>query len=164
MARANPAPPAASPASSPAPAPAPPNAEARPDPAPERGRVVVTTSDECGLVLDSFYFPEGSAELPAFQEEVVARTAEMFRCMWRTHQVMRWQVIGNADAHERDPVRLGLDRGHAVRQALIAHGVASSSLEVITVGASDPIDVRGTPSARAKNRRVTFFVLTRGPP
>jgi outer membrane protein OmpA-like peptidoglycan-associated protein len=142
----------------------PPNAEARPDPAPERGRVIVTTSDECGLVLDSFYFPERSAVLPAAQEEIVAHTAEMFRCMWRTHQVTRWQVIGNADARERDPVQLALDRGHAIEKALIAHGVVSSSLEVVTVGASDPIDVRGTPSARAKNRRVSFLVLTRGSP
>jgi len=133
-------------------------------PPPGKGRIVVTTSDECGLVLDSLYFPESATVLPAAQEETIAHTAEMFRCLWRTHEVTRWQVIGNADARERDPVRLALDRGHAVEQALIAHGVVPSSLEVITMGASDPVDPRGTPSARAKNRRVSFLVVTRGSP
>jgi outer membrane protein OmpA-like peptidoglycan-associated protein len=161
---ASPAGSATSPSRPSGPAPAPPKADATPGQAPERGRVTVTTSDECGFVLDSLYFPESSTVLPASQEETVAHTAEMFRCMWRTHEVTRWQVIGNADARERDPVRMALDRGHAVEKALIAHGVVPGSLEVVTVGASDPLDTRGTPSARAKNRRVNFLVLTRGSP
>src|SRR5262249_43383561 len=100
-------------------------------PADARGKIIITTSDECGLVLDQVYFERNATGLRANQRWVLDATAEMFRCFLRTGDITRWQVIGNADATERDPEALALARARTVANALIARGVRAASLDVI---------------------------------
>ncbi len=123
--------------------------------------VVVTTSDECGLILDQVYFAPNEASPLGHQRPVLDETAEMFRCFRRTGVIRKWQVVGHADATERDPLALSLARARTVAAALVARGVAAASLHIDGYGAARPQDRRGTPAALAKNRRVSFFVLER---
>ncbi len=125
------------------------------------GKVVVTESDECGFLLDQVYFEPDSSTLRAHQLPIVDETASMFRCFLRTGEITRWQVVGNADAAERDPAKLSLARARVVADALVARGVGATSLDVTGAGTTQPMDRRRTPSARAKNRRVFFLVLER---
>jgi outer membrane protein OmpA-like peptidoglycan-associated protein len=125
------------------------------------GKVIVITSDECGFILDQVYFEHNSADLRDPQRPILDATADMFRCFLRTGEITKWQVIGNADATERDPQALSVARARAVAAALVSRGVAASTLDIMGAGASQPLDPHGTPEARAKNRRVFFLVLQR---
>ena len=125
----------------------------------EHGRVIVTVSDPCGLVMDQLYFAEGSAQLAPAQTPAVDTTADMLRCFAKIGEISRWQVIGNADATERDGERLARDRAQTVIDALVARGVSRNSLDGVGVGATDPADERRTPDARAKNRRVELMPI-----
>lgn len=55
---------------------------------------------------------------------------------------------------------LGAERARAVKNALVALGVASSRIETISYGEEIPLDASGSESAFAKNRRVHFAVGT----
>jgi outer membrane protein OmpA-like peptidoglycan-associated protein len=121
----------------------------------------MVTTDECGFIVQSLYFDAGSAVLRASQLDALRATAQMFRCLLRTGEVTRWQVIGHADVHERDAQQLSLLRSEAVVKALIAHGVAAGTLEVAGVGDTLLDDVSDTPAGRARNREVTFLMRTR---
>jgi outer membrane protein OmpA-like peptidoglycan-associated protein len=140
---------------------APPPPPPTPPPADDRGRVVVRHSHECGYILDHIYFEHNSASLRDTQRPIVDETAVMFRCALRTGEVTKWQVIGNTDVTEQDPAALSLSRARTVAAALVARGVAAATLDISGAGATQPLDPRGTPEARAKNRRVSFFVLKR---
>jgi outer membrane protein OmpA-like peptidoglycan-associated protein len=132
---------------------------------PRDGEIIIKDSDECGFLLDQVYFEHDSATLRDVQRPIIDETAGMFRCFRRTGEVTKWQVIGNTDATERDPAKLSLARARAVAVALVARGVVATTLDVTGIGATQPMDRRGTPAARAKNRRVFFLVLNgRGSP
>ncbi|WP_130537830.1 peptidoglycan-associated lipoprotein Pal [Thiomicrorhabdus indica] len=51
---------------------------------------------------------------------------------------------------------LGERRGNAVRDALIAEGIAASRIEVISYGEDSPVDSAHNEAAWAKNRRAEF--------
>lgn len=125
------------------------------DAAPGKGRVVVTDSDPCGLVVDTIYFAERSSELAPAQAPVVDGTAEMFRCVARIGEVKRWRVVGGADAGERDGERLARERAQTVIAALVARGVSASTLEL----APPELERGATPDKRAYHRNVKFFAV-----
>ena len=118
---------------------------------------MVTTTDECGFILDLVYFARESSEISRVQAPVIESTAETFRCFARTGEITRWQVIGYTDDAERHGAELAHARAQAVIDALVARGVSANSLEAVSAAATDPLDRRGTPDARAKNRRVAFL-------
>ncbi len=51
---------------------------------------------------------------------------------------------------------LGERRGNAVRDALIAEGIAASRIDVISYGEDSPVDAAHNEAAWAKNRRAEF--------
>jgi flagellar motor protein MotB len=126
-------------------------------------RVTVTTSDECGFILDSIYFPDGSATPATHQDPVIDEIATMFVCTRRKGEVLQVEVSGHADANERDPLGLSDARAHAIVGALVKRGVAADTLTEQGYGALDPRDPRKTDDARAKNRRVDFLIVSRRP-
>lgn len=139
---------------------------AHPDPAPAppvRQIVTVISTDDCGLVVDQVYFDERSLALSTTANTVLDQTAEMMRCLQNQGQHVEWQVAGHTDDREPAPLALSEARAHVVAAALVQRGVAAITLVVGGFGPTMPIDRRATAAARAKNRRVDFFVLRRVP-
>jgi OmpA-OmpF porin, OOP family len=130
---------------------------------PPRVRVTATTSDECGFILDSIYFPEGSATPATHQTPVIDQIATMFVCTRRNGEVLQVEVSGHADPREPDPVRLSDARAAAIVAALVKRGVAADTLTAQGYGALEPRDSRKTDDARARNRRVDFLIVGRRP-
>lgn len=74
---------------------------------------------------------------------------------------VRLMLSGHADARERSPATLSRRRAEAVRDRLIAGGVAAERLEVRGAGADEPIGDDETEEGRAKNRRVDLTITAR---
>jgi len=132
-------------------------------PAP-RGRVVVTSSDECGMIFDSIYFPFGSAMPATHQAVVLDSTAAMLVCLKKQGLVLEIEVQGHTDDREPDALTLSDSRASVIRNALVQRGVDPTWLKPQGYAATRPRDRRTTDSARAKNRRVEFLVLRNATP
>jgi len=128
-----------------------------------RGTIVVTTTDECGMMLDSVYFPERSAMPKPEQMFVVDQTADMFLCLQKQGQTLLIEVSGHADAREPDGVTLSDSRAQVILGALVKRGVPAAWLRPQGYGATQPRDRKRTEWARSVNRRVEFLILKRGP-
>ncbi len=123
--------------------------------------VIVTTSDECGLVLDRIYFPDGSSAISAAQKPVLDAAADMLACLVKKGEILKFEVQGHADDREKDPQRVSDERAMTVANALLARGVPATAMAVVGYGSSQPLDRKKTAAARAKNRRVDFLILQR---
>jgi outer membrane protein OmpA-like peptidoglycan-associated protein len=125
----------------------------------ERGRIVVTSSDECGFILDMVYFPSGAVKPETHQTPVLEQTAEMLKCLDKQGPRRFWEIQGHADSVEQNGQSLSEVRAGFVRDALVLLGVDPSGLRTKGYGATQPLDKRNTEAARAKNRRVMFINL-----
>lgn len=74
-------------------------------------------------------------------------------------------VSGHTDSRGDAKYNLDLSsaRAAAVRDYLVAHGVAASRLSAAGFGESRPLDTAETDAAYARNRRVEFVVIERAP-
>ena len=125
-------------------------------------KVVVTTSDQCGLVIDMIYFQRESI---AFRPDTADEVAGMLSCLAQTEHVrIALDVIGHASSDERDPDAIGLERARAVERYLRACGAPVLGLATRSGGDREPIDRRSTEDARARNRRVEFHIVERHQP
>lgn len=81
-------------------------------------------------------------------------------------EILRVEVQGHTDdtGGEAHNERLAFERASAVVRALVERGIGSERLRARGYGKRLPIDPRGTPEARARNRRVEIHVLERGAP
>ena len=74
-----------------------------------------------------------------------------------------WQatIIGHTDAtgDEEQNRQLSIDRSAAVKDALVAAGVAEAGIQTTGVGSSDPIGDNSTDEGRAQNRRIEFQIV-----
>jgi OOP family OmpA-OmpF porin len=157
----------------PAPAPAP---EPRPTPpadtdgdgvidsrdrCPDTPRGVAVDADGCpqkgSVTLEGVSFELNSAELTGESRPVLARVASDLKKYPR----LRVEVQGHTDSSGSDQYNLKLSerRAQAVRDFLIAQGVASGQVEARGYGESQPVASNATPEGRARNRRVDMKVL-----
>lgn len=67
-------------------------------------------------------------------------------------------LSGHADAREPSPATLSRQRAEAVRDRLIAGGVAEARLTVRGAGADEPIADNETEAGRTRNRRVDLTI------
>jgi outer membrane protein OmpA-like peptidoglycan-associated protein len=81
-----------------------------------------------------------------------------------TQPGLRIEISGHTDSLGPQAINLTLSekRATAVKNYLIAHGVASDRLRAEGYGEFNPIATNETEEGRAKNRRVEFKVLNRG--
>lgn len=126
-----------------------------------RGRVVVTTSDPCGLVLDQVFFPFGSAMPGPSSSAVLDANAAFLVCLEKEGDQLVLEVSGHTDDREPDALTLSESRASVIRNELIRRGVNPAWLTTQGYGPAQPIDRAKTERARAKNRRVELLVLKR---
>jgi len=123
-------------------------------PLPAVSAAAVATPARCGgrIVLRGVTFDLDKASLRADSEEVLAFAAEQLReCTTR-----RVTVEGHTCALGENTHNLGLSerRADAVRDYLLAHGVAAEQLATRGVGEADPVASNDSADGRAQNRRV----------
>ncbi len=126
-----------------------------------RAQVVVTTSDECGLVLETIYFPAGSAMPSPASAPIIDHTAAFLLCLRKQGTKLVLEVGGHADDREPDALTLTDSRASVIKNELVKRGVPAEALLPQGYGASQPRDQGKTAEARARNRRVEFLVLRR---
>ncbi len=121
------------------------------DGCPDRGRVVVTdTSIE---ILDSIYFAKDSDAVQSRSRAIVDAIAATLA---GNPDIAKVEIGGHASADEGDVWGLSAHRANAVRDALVAKGIARTRLVVVPYGATQPLRDADT------TRRVSFQIAERG--
>jgi len=153
--------PAPAPAEAPQPAPEPSVRAAEPpaEPAPV-DRTAEETARALAIIEEVVHFDFDRSEIRADALAVLTRKAEVLRA--NPNLVVR--IEGHADERGSTEYNLALGqrRADAVRDQLVALGVAASQLETVSMGESRPVDTAGTEEAWARNRRAEFRVVRGG--
>jgi len=120
-----------------------------------RGCVVQATQQT--LRLEGVNFEFNSATLTAEAREILLGVAEALR----GEPNLRAEIAGHTDSSGSDQYNLQLSqrRAEAVRDFLVAQGIAASRLIARGYGESQPVADNSTESGRALNRRVEFRVI-----
>lgn len=126
------------------------------DGCPDRGRVVVTSTEL--RILQSIVFAQNSETIAAASQPILDAVAETMRA---NPQIELVEIGGHASTDEADGWALSARRATAVRNALVAKGVAPSRLEIQPYANVQPVASNDTPSEREKNRRASFFIRKR---
>ena len=125
-------------------------------------RALPTRETDRGIVaeISGVLFATGTATLNAEAREALAR----FSGIVGTYPELRFRIEGHTDSTGSPETNrlLSMERAIAVRDYLIAQGVAESSTEVDGLGPDRPVADNATAQGRAQNRRVEI-VLTGGP-
>ena len=132
--------------------------EARNDLRNRLNAVLPTRETERGLVseIGGVQFATGTANLNSAARESLANFAGVVV----SYPQLRYNVEGHTDntGSAAKNEELSLKRAIAVRDYLIAKGVAASATDVAGLGASTPIADNATADGRARNRRVEIVV------
>lgn len=126
------------------------------DGCPDGGAVLLVACDP--IIVDVVPFAAGSAAIPPEAQPLLDAVAEVLAA----HAEFTLALEGHTDDRERGD--LGERRAIAVREALVARGVAASRLTTHDLAATQPVmpvaDQRGRAllDARERNRRVGFRV------
>ena len=102
-------------------------------------------------------FDQGASAFGPIYKEGVERIAQDLARRSSKESVL---IVGHTDdvGLPQTNQRLLLARAAAVRTALVAKGVPEHMLSVLGVGATEPVDPSLTEEARARNRRVEFWL------
>ncbi|MBK7772549.1 MAG: OmpA family protein [Sandaracinaceae bacterium] len=75
--------------------------------------------------------------------------------------IRRVSIEGHTDSRGRDQhnLRLSQQRAHAVREYLVAQGIAGDRLASQGFGEERPVESNNTPAGQAANRRVEFVIV-----
>jgi outer membrane protein OmpA-like peptidoglycan-associated protein len=122
-------------------------------------KIIITTSDVCGLVIQPILFRFNSAQV---ETDAADQMASMLACTAQTEGTKyHLEVIGHATADEHDPDRLALARANAVVTYFTACGVPLLGLKASSAGAREPLDSDDPEHARAISRRIQYVILER---
>ena len=113
------------------------------------------------LVLNNVLFPSDSADLTIWAKADLELTASELAWYFEYSPRDKIMCIGHTDdiGTESYNVALGLRRAKAVVDYLIAQGVDAGSLQMESVGESEPQVPNDTPQNRALNRCVEYRVV-----
>jgi outer membrane protein OmpA-like peptidoglycan-associated protein len=129
------------------------------DGCPVRGRVIVT--DASIEVLDNIYFEAAHDVIAPVSYPMLDGVAATMRS---NPDIGLVEIQGHTDERGDDASNLELSdrRAAAVKQYLVAKGIAEDRLSSQGYGETQPLDRRHTEAAWATNRRVAFLILRRG--
>ena len=119
--------------------------------------VTQTADNQLKLEVPSdISFATGSAQLAPGLQPILNRFAQTLVENPKTTV----RIVGHTDSTGSDAINdpLSVNRASAVRNDLVAHGVAASRISIDGRGAREPIADNGTDAGRARNRRVDIFV------
>jgi SecD/SecF fusion protein len=110
--------------------------------------------------FDRVNFESGSAKLDAGSDEQLNNLLEIMKA----YSEVTLKIGGYTDntGSEETNTKLSQDRADAVRDALIAKGVAAERLEAEGYGPQHPVASNDTEEGRAQNRRMALRVITNG--
>jgi general secretion pathway protein A len=103
------------------------------------------------------YFAQNSAEISVPAREVLAKAAALLKTNPRTAGLIEGHTDSTGDAGYNKLI--SENRAVAVRNYLLAQGIASSRLSVSAFGSEKPIDTNTTQEGRSKNRRVVIRIV-----
>jgi outer membrane protein OmpA-like peptidoglycan-associated protein len=108
-------------------------------------------------VIRGIHFAAGSARIEPDPNLVLDRAVEV---LLRYPEVMI-EISGHSDSKgsRARAFELSKNRAEAVRDYLVAHGVAERRLQVRAAGPDEPIAPNDTEAGRAENRRIEFELL-----
>jgi len=114
-------------------------------------------SARAAVLAERVHFVTDQADLGADAQRILERKLDLFR----NYPRLEVQVEGHCDSRGPDEYNLALGnrRAAAVRDWLVAHGVAASRLTIVSYGEERPLDPRATEEAWAANRRAEFRVM-----
>lgn len=124
------------------------------DGCPDRGMVLLI--DQHLRILTELHFARGRA---ALGPEAAPLLDAVGATLAGHAEILEVELRGHAAREERDPDALGLARANAVRDALLARGIAAERLTVRSVGVTQPQVPQNTADGRARQRRVSFEIL-----
>jgi outer membrane protein OmpA-like peptidoglycan-associated protein len=129
------------------------------DGCPDQAKVVEVTAERLE-VSQSVHFKFATAELTAEGRAVVNLVADALKAHPEVRQV---EIQGHTDDQGPRALNqtLSANRAGAVRDHLIAQGIAPDRLQSRGFGSSRPVNPAKTLKARAENRRVEFHITTR---
>ncbi|WP_200154866.1 OmpA family protein [Chromatium okenii] len=113
-----------------------------------------------GLLLrlkeDELRFPPGQARLPSGELPTVTQLATLLL----EQPTLTARIEGHTDRSGSEDLNktLSLQRAEAVKQALLARGVAAERVTTEGIGAARPIADNANPNGRSQNRRVEVYV------
>ena len=108
--------------------------------------------------LQTVYFDFDKYNIRADQQDVVSADAAAAKAAPASLKI---KLEGNCDEWGSDEYNfaLGLKRAKSVKEALVAQGVESERISMVSYGESNPVCSDHTKECWAKNRRVDFKVL-----
>lgn len=108
------------------------------------------------VVDDAIFFEFDSDQLVDPESTVLTDLATIFQA----RPAWSMTVVGHTDSTGTDVynLELSLRRAAAVRDALIAAGVAEDALTIVGAGSTEPIAANDTAEGRAQNRRIEIEV------
>jgi len=109
------------------------------------------------IILNNIFFAFNSAEL---QQESEKEINEIFNFL-KQNPTLKMEIVGHTDniGSEKFNLTLSENRAAAVRNALIAKGIAPERLTYKGLGFSQPIDTNSTEEGRERNRRVECVIM-----
>jgi peptidoglycan-associated lipoprotein len=104
----------------------------------------------------SIYFPFGDYSIPSSMEENMNTNIKV-----ASSAGAKIKIEGNCDEFGTDEYNyaLGLKRAKAVKDSLVAQGVASSNMIMVSFGESSPVCQTATDSCYERNRRVDLRLV-----
>jgi OOP family OmpA-OmpF porin len=134
-----------------------------PDRCPNTPTGVAVDSDGCPkvgetlLILEGVNFAFDSAKLTPESESILSKAVQAMQDAGS----VAVRVEGHTDSVGSDAYNRGLSerRAEAVAGYLTSQGIASSRMEPVGLGESEPVASNGTEDGRYKNRRVEFEVI-----
>lgn len=124
-----------------------------PDQPPSRVKVTRTQVE----IKEVIQFETGSAKLLPASDAVLDDVAQVLKDA--SQMKLRIEGHTDSDGSEDSNLRLSQQRADAVRDYLLAKGVAASRLQATGFGETKPIDTNRTSDGKAKNRRVEFHIV-----
>ncbi len=133
----------------------------QPGPAPEgcpKQYSLVEVKRERIVIRQQVHFATGQARVLPDSGELLGQVARVLKDFPR----MRVSIEGHTDAAggEAANMRLSQRRAEAVREQLVARGIAADRLEAIGFGSTRPVASNGTARGREQNRRTEFRIVT----